>query len=293
MASNQLSTTAVEPLSMMKKLSPFVYIYEPESVVTPKTTRLRVPKLVFVASWMDAQDLHIIKYITRYQAVYPTSKIVLVKFILKESISPSLLRNAVEPAFTYLRSQLDAGFLSASPSEPEILMHLFSNGGSSTIRALYELFQSQTGRPFPLHAAVYDSCPGLFSFSTLYNVLIINFPRGFLRLIATPFVILFVIGLWIIHAFRFITGENYLSANWRILNDLDLVKQTNRAYIYGKADVMVDWRHVEMHAKQAAAEGLDVRTEVFEHSPHVSHMRTNGERYWNIITETWERAIAT
>ncbi|KAI1472085.1 uncharacterized protein F4812DRAFT_416530 [Daldinia caldariorum] len=293
MASNLPSTTAVKPLSMMKKLSPFVYIYEPESVVTPETTRLRVPKLIFVASWMDAQDLHIVKYITRYQAVYPTSTIVLAKFVLKESVSPSLLRNAVEPAFTYLRSQLDAGFLSASPREPEILMHLFSNGGSTTIRTLYELFQFRTGRPFPLHAAVYDSCPGIFSFSTIYSVLILNFPRGFLRFIATPIIILFVTCLWIIHAFRFITGEDYLSANWRVFNDLDLVKQTNRAYIYSKADVMVDWRHVEMHARQAAAEGLDVRTEVFEHSTHVSHMRTDGERYWKIVTETWERARAT
>ncbi|OTB14886.1 hypothetical protein K445DRAFT_318795 [Daldinia sp. EC12] len=291
MASNQLVTTAVKPLSMMKKLSPFVYIYEPESIVTPTTTRLRVPKLIFVASWMDAQDLHIAKYITRYQAIYPTSKIVLAKFVYKESMSPSLAREVVEPAFAFLRSELDAGFLSASPSEPEILMHLFSNGGSTTIRTLYELFQSQTGRPFPLHAAVYDSCPGLFSFSTTYNVLIINFPKGLFRLVATPFVTTFVSCLWIVHAFRFIIGENFMAVNWRVLNDLDLVKQTNRSYIYGKADVMVDWRHVEMHAKEAAAEGLDVRPELFEGSPHVSHMRSDGERYWRIVTETWERAI--
>ncbi|KAK6954921.1 hypothetical protein Daesc_002550 [Daldinia eschscholtzii] len=237
MASNQLVTTAVKPLSMMKKLSPFVYIYEPESIVAPTTTRLRVPKLIFVASWMDAQDLHIAKYITRYQAIYPTSKIVLAKFVYKESMSPSLAREVVEPAFTFLRSELDAGFLSASPSEPEILMGLF-------------------------------------------------------RLIATPFVTTFVTCLWIVHAFRFIIGENFMAVNWRVLNDLDLVKQTNRSYIYGKADVMVDWRHVEIHAKEAAVVGLDVRTELFEGSPHVSHMRSDGERYWRIVTETWERAIA-
>ncbi|KAF3067458.1 putative indole-diterpene biosynthesis protein [Daldinia childiae] len=291
MASNQPATAVVKPLSMMKELTPFVYIYEPESIVTRQTTRLRVPKLIFVASWMDAQDLHIAKYITRYQAIYPTSRIILAKFVFKESMSRSLAQKTVEPAFTYLLSQLDSGFLSASPTEPEILTHVFSNGGSTTMRALYELFQSQTGRPFPLHAAVYDSCPGLFSFSPTYNVMIINFPKGLLRLIATPLVIAFVTCLWILHALRFITGENFLSVNWRVLNNLDLVKQTNRSYIYGKADLMVDWRHVEMHARQAVAKGLEVRIEVFECSPHVSHMRSDGERYWRIVTETWERTI--
>ncbi|KAI0131478.1 hypothetical protein F4814DRAFT_406148 [Daldinia grandis] len=292
MASNQPATAVVKPLSMMKELTPFVYIYEPESIVTRQTTRLQVPKLIFVASWMDAQDLHIAKYITRYQAIYPTSEIILAKFIFKESISRSLAQKTVGPAFTYLRSQLDSGFLSTSPTEPEILTHVFSNGGSTTIRTLYELFQSQTGRPFPLHTAVYDSCPGLFGFSPTYNVMIINFPKGLPRLIATPFVIVFVTYLCILHALRFIIGDNFLSVNWRGFNNLDLVKQTNRSYIYGKADIMVDWRHVEMHAKQATAKGLEVRTEAFEGSPHVSHMRSESERYWRIVMETWQRAIA-
>ncbi|KAI8957591.1 hypothetical protein F5Y11DRAFT_78288 [Daldinia sp. FL1419] len=291
MAPNQPSTSVVKPLSMMKKLSPFVYIYEPESIVTQKTTRLRAPKLVFVASWMDAQDLHIAKYITRYQAIFPTTKIVLVKFVYKESISPSLAQEAVGPAFAYLRSMLDSDFLSTSPTEPEILVHVFSNGGSTTIRTLYELFQAQTGLPFPLHAAVYDSCPGLFSFSTAYSVIILNFSKGLLRAVVTPIVFAFVVCLWIVHALELIAGESFLSVNWRMINDLDLVKQTNRAYIYGKADVMVDWRHVEMHATESAAKGLEVRRELFDHSPHVSHMRTDGQRYWKIITETWERAM--
>lgn len=160
------------------------------------------------------------------------------------------------------------------------------------MQILYRLFQSQTGRPFPLHTAVYDSCPGMYSFSSLYSVFMVNFPKGLLRLIATPFITALIVCLWIWHhPLRVLSGEDFLLKNSRVHNDLDLVKQTNRSYIYGKTDVMVDWKHVEKHAKEATAKGLLVRREVYERSAHVSHMRTDGERYWKTVTETWERAM--
>lgn len=278
-------------VSKMNKLSPYVSFYEPRTATLPQLTRERPPKLILIAAWMDAQDSHIGKYIMRYQEIYPTSKILLVKFVFKESIFASFARKAVEPAFAYLRAQIESGMLSASPTEPEILVHTFSNGGSTTMQMLYQIFRTQTGRPFPLHSAVYDSSPGLFTFHSLYNVFMVNFPRGFLRLAAAPLVTAFIVCLWIWHnPLRMISGEDLLVKNSRIHNDLDLVKQTNRTYIYSKADIMVDWRHVEKHAEQAAAKGLAVRRECFEHSPHVSHMRTDGERYWMIIKETWEVA---
>ncbi|KAI2615180.1 hypothetical protein GGR54DRAFT_614312 [Hypoxylon sp. NC1633] len=277
---------------MMKKLSSFVYLYEPDSTVTPQPALPGDPKLVFVAAWMDARDLHIAKYITQYQAIYPTSSILLVKFVFMESISVTSVNRAIEPDFAYLRSRIDSGVLSASPSQPEILAHIFSNGGSATARIIYQLFSSQTNLAFPLHAAVYDSCPGLYSFSSLYNVFMTSFPKRLIRLVAAPFVTAFIVCLWIWHnPLRVISGEDFLSRNSRAHNDMDLVKQTNRLYIYGRADVMVDWKHVETHAEQAAAKGLMVRREVFENSPHVSHMRTDGERYWKIITETWQKAV--
>lgn len=159
------------------------------------------------------------------------------------------------------------------------------------MRILYENFLSQMGHTFPLHAAVYDSCPGLYAFLPSYNAFIIGFQKGFLRFIAAPFVTALIVCLWIWHRpLRMLSGEDFLARNSRIHNDPTLVKQTNRSYIYGKADIMVDWRHVETHIKQAAAKGFVTRQELFEHSPHVSHMRTNGERYWKIFMETWRKA---
>ncbi|KAI1095258.1 hypothetical protein F5B19DRAFT_372426 [Rostrohypoxylon terebratum] len=278
----------------MKKLSSFVRLYEPVEVVGgqqphPKSD-LAAPKLILIASWMDARDLHIVKYITQYQSIYPTSKILLVKFVFKELVFASFTREVVGPALVYIRSQIDSEILSLSPAQPEILVHIFSNGGSATTRTLYQEFQAQTNHTFPLHVAVYDSCPGVYSFSTIYNVFMASFSGFFARLFAAPWITALVAWFWVWYRpLRILSGEDFLSANSRVHNDVDLVKQTTRSYIYGKADIMVDWKHVENHADQAAAKGFAVRREKFDSSPHVAHMRTCSDRYWMIIQETWEK----
>ncbi|KAI0006430.1 hypothetical protein F4779DRAFT_596501 [Xylariaceae sp. FL0662B] len=299
MASNGTVSASTQPLSMMTKLSPFVYIYEPDketlSQQQPQPQQPAAPpatpKLILIASWMDAQDSHIAKYLAQYQSIYPHSTILLVKFA-KSGIFLASSSRPVQPAISYLRSGLSSGFLSASPARPEILVHVFSNGGSITMQNLYRAFREQTGRAFPLHAAVYDSCPGLYSFGSAYNAMILGFPGAFARLVAAPLICALILGLWVCHyPLKFLFGEDVFLRNARVLNDRDLVEQRNRSYIYGRADVMVDWRDVEKHATAASAAGIVVRRELFDRSPHVSHMRTDGERYWRIVTETWEKSL--
>lgn len=93
--------------------------------------------------------------------------------------------------------------------------------------------------------------------------------------------------------------------------------QTLRTYIYSKQDAMIDWRHVEMHAADAATGGVNknannnnknhnngevsspttstrrtkipCRLEMFHGSGHVAHMRHDPERYWRVVVETWEQ----
>ncbi|KAJ2975728.1 hypothetical protein NUW58_g8275 [Xylaria curta] len=157
---------------------------------------------------------------------------------------------------------------------------------------VYVSYKRIFGQSFPLHCTVFDSCPGMHAFFASYNALIAGFPRGLLRFVVAPFIVLIMLTSWVWHVpFGFIAGEDFLSRNARVLNDRDLVKQTNRTYIYGKADAMVDWHHIETHAKKAASKGFDVRTEMFENSPHVAHMRTDSPRYWKTVEETWKKAI--
>ncbi|CAJ2510858.1 Uu.00g064830.m01.CDS01 [Anthostomella pinea] len=296
MASNQPLAVTPKPLSMMTELSPLVSIYESKNAAVPPSTSAPAPRLILMASWMDAQDVHIAKYITQYQAIYPTSSILLVKFFMKEILFVSMAQKAVQTAISYLRSQIDAGTLSASPTQPEILVHLFSNGGAISMREIYLSFKQTTGgQPFPSHTAVFDSCPGVYSSKNVYNAfLLYGFPQGLKRMIARPFVAMLVLTLWVFfRPLRFLAGEDPLAKSARILNDRRLVRQTNRAYVYGTVDTMVDCRHVDAHAKAAVAKGYDVRREVYERSPHVSHMRTDTERYWKIFTEIWEKAVST
>ncbi|KAI0107027.1 hypothetical protein GGR51DRAFT_164054 [Nemania sp. FL0031] len=277
-------------LHMMTKLSPYIFTYEPSETRTAPIAASD-PKLIILAAWMDAQDVHIAKYLAHYQATYPNAPILLLKFVMKEAMLAPVANSVVQPAVWYLRSLVTAGDLSATPDRPEILAHVFSNGGATSMQNIYVSYNRMFGQPLPLHCTVFDSCPGLHAFSTSYNALIAGFPRGLLRFVVSPFIVLILLASWLWYIpFSFVTGEDFLTKNARVLNDRDLVKQTNRTYIYGKADTMVDWLHIEKHAKKAVSKGFHVRKEIFDNSPHVAHMRTDSQRYWRIVEETWNKS---
>ncbi|RYP91213.1 hypothetical protein DL770_002690 [Monosporascus sp. CRB-9-2] len=293
MASKQPAATRAKPLAMMTRLSPFVSYYKaPKLTDSPDSgAATSAPKLILFAPWMDAQDAHIAKYITYYQTIYPTSTILLVKFTGKLTWSPATQNRAVQPAASYVRSQVDSGALSAAPRAPEVLMHIFSNGGATSVRSIYEVYRRKTGRAFPPHAAVYDSCPGLLSAVRGYHAFTLGL-RGPVRLLLAPLIALLIAAVSIWYGpLGFLAGEDMLTRNQRIHNDRTLARQTNRSYVYGKEDAMVDWRHIEEHARDATAKGIPVRRELYQGSAHVAHMRTDGERYWKIVTDTWKESI--
>ncbi|KAI1325655.1 hypothetical protein F5Y16DRAFT_377469 [Xylariaceae sp. FL0255] len=298
-----MAASSSTSLHMMSKLSDFVFSYEPSesrssapygSAAT--SAAVPAPKLILLASWMDAKDVHIAKYISHYQTIYPDSTILLVKFTMKETLSRRVADAVVQPAVWYILSLIRAGELSVSVApgaQPQILVHAFSNGGATTIRAMYMSFHRVFGRPFPLHVAVLDSCPGMAKFGSSYNALIAGYPKGLLRYVAAPFIALLVLWslLWYATLGKFV-GQNFLAMNYRLLNDRALVSQTARSYIYGDKDVMVDYSDVERHACTASSRRFKVRMERFGKSPHVAHMRSDGKRYWQIVKETWEKGTS-
>lgn len=257
---------------------------------TPSPSPGRVPKLVLIASWMDARDLHITKYIARYQTLYPSARILLVKSVLKHFIFESQAVKAVQPAVAYLKSLVASGYLSVDPTQPEILLHVFSNGGMGTTRHLFEAYQRVLAQPFPLHAAVYDSAPGYWSYWGVYNASMTGIRRGqwYLRWLAGP--ALHILSLYFMFVVVVLRRPYHLLINGKFHNNRTSLRQASRAYIYGKKDTMVAWRHVEQHAQEAADRGYAVRCEAFKDSPHVAHMRSDENRYWKIVTETWEQA---
>ena len=298
MASSQPAAKPAKPLAMMTRLSPLVSYYKPPSTAaaaatggSPASGTVAAPKLIVVASWMDAQDAHIAKYIAFYQSIYPTSTILLTKFRINLAWSAAARRRAVQPAAAFLRAQVDSGALTAAPREPEILVHVFSNGGAASMEHLYQIYRRKTGHALPPHAAVYDSNPGRTSATRTYNAFMAGV-RGAVRFLVGPLVAIFSVVTFLMYGpLKFLFGEGPLREAQRVHNDRALVRQTNRSYIYSKEDSMVDWRHVEEHAAEANAKGIPSRTERYENTAHVAHMRTDPGRYWKIVTDTWEEAI--
>lgn len=295
MGSSQTVSTRPDPLASMTEIGDYVFYHEPAAAPEMSQTSSFAttasssdPKLVVIASWMDAQDTHIAKYVTRYQTLYPTSRILLVKFVHTQMFWESQGVEAVQPAVAYLCSQINSKYLAASPERPQILLHVFSNGGMASTKHLLTSYRKETGQAFPHHCAIYDSCPGLWTYNGGYNAIMAGIPKGIYQWLFSPF--LRILNFYFMIVVKVLRRPYNLLINANFHNDKEEVRQSNRAYIYGQKDKMVEWTHVERHAQQAQGKGYAVRTELFADSPHVAHLRTDEPRYLRIVRETWEEA---
>jgi hypothetical protein len=268
----------------MTRISSHVYLYTPDDTSTATSTNPQVTpqKLILFCSWMGAGAKHIAKYLTRYQTLYPTSQILLIRADPRHMVFPSECLQITAPAVPIIRAALPP----SSSSQPQLLVHLFSNAGSSVLSHLYTHFAA-AGDVLPLHAAVFDSAPGEGTYSGSVAAFTAAAPAGWMRVAALPFVHLLICLFWL----KYIVtpwGKNPLVETARRHNDRSLVKEVRRSYIYSEEDVMIPWRGVERHAAAAREKGFEVRLEKFGGSLHVAHMVADAERYWRIVKATWE-----
>jgi hypothetical protein len=63
-----------------------------------------------------------------------------------------------------------------------------------------------------------------------------------------------------------------------------------RLYICSDTDEITPLRSVLTHAEESRALGFEVQTEVFKGTPHVSHARINGDKYWAAVEQLWRDA---
>jgi hypothetical protein len=290
MASNA-PAPKTNPLSFMETLSPVVSLYRPTGTGTAsappsnaETTRAP-PKLIIFAAWTGAQDQHIAKYITKYQALYPTSTILLLKSLpLLLCWTPREIPNAIAPAVPVIKSIFPEDAASSLDSaNPSLLIHFLSNGGSSSIAGLYDAY----GATLPPHIKVIDSAPSCISFWPSIEFFKAFVPKSG-HLLATPLLFLLsatcstgtTLGLMV--DFLKVWGETH--------NDTSKNGQeVRRLYVYSEEDKLVGWKGVEGHAKEAAEKGYEVRMEKFVGTGHVSHARGETEgRYWELVRGIWE-----
>lgn len=156
---------------------------------------------------MDARDAHIAKYVTRYQALYPTSSILLVKSSFMCFLRPKTARRDLQPAVHVIRNEVGAA--ETFDEKPQMLVHLFSNGGSCMLHYLYDEYARVPERSgasarhksdqsvLPPHVTIFDSVPGRWTYHGSTGAVLESVPSGWARHLAFPFVHLLGAFWWI------------------------------------------------------------------------------------------------
>lgn len=302
MASDVPAPAPASPLASMQPLSPIVSLHKPDAAPDPSA-----PKLIAVFSWMGAQDAHIAKYTARYQALFPASPILLVRCPLEYTVLSGKARREIQPALSAFRSFFpetgvegegegkdEANMKKRGEEEPEMMLHLFSNGGCIMFQHFINTLResSPTGKAvLPTHACAMDSCPGSFDWSRAYKAITASMPSWLSPLAHI------LIAAQVLLSF-FVDPMGAEGGRWGgALNEGDVLgRQVRRVYVFGDGDEMVDSADVVRHAGEARERGLDgrdgdgerVRLENFGQSKHVAHARTDGERYWGAVRWAWE-----
>lgn len=291
-------------LSFMQTLSPRVYLLRPppnDSTAGPRTDTDN-PALIIIFGWMNAGNGPLAKYVRQYQALFPASAILLVTCTFAGMTLPWLGLREARIAATATRAILEQDEAQTSLDSnaeprprPRLLAHVFSNAGSTMLYHLYTAYAA-TGASdgpetsvLPLHATVFDSTPAAFTYQTLLQGILDGAPSAATRLAIMPIAYLYVALIWTaVTVLRVPDHIGDLAP--RAHNDPARVNEARRVYMYSLADRITPAAGVERHADEAEARGFHVRREVFDGTGHVSHARVHADRYWRIVSQTWEEA---
>ncbi|KAI1131600.1 hypothetical protein F5Y10DRAFT_233170 [Nemania abortiva] len=275
----------IRPLSFMETLDPFVSLYRPPEASSSSSSKstLQQPQLIIVASWTGARDVHIAKYLVKYQAMYPAAQILLLKSTMNHMIRPSLIGHSMKHAASVVREVFQQTPVPLS-SGPRLLIHIFSNGGSSSIANLYEQYAAMAGRNeekrLPPHVTVFDSCPGVYSISRAVAFLTVGL-SSFQQLVAAPIFYALAAVLSALMALGLLPDP---LRDWgKAHNDTGNTAEVRRVYIYSRRDALIDYKAVEAHAAEAKTKGFSVALEKYQGSAHVAHLRKDEGRYWEIV----------
>ncbi|KAL4884020.1 hypothetical protein BJY04DRAFT_226281 [Aspergillus karnatakaensis] len=281
----------------------------------PATT---IPTTILLFAWGDALPKHITKYITGYQSLFPSSRIIVIlsKTLHASTQSPEARVRAMTPIIDLLfpipsTSLSASGSGSGSVSTPEqntiqkkskdgpkerILLHAMSNTGAIYAASTLLAYQARHGatNPLPHRLFVCDSLPGGVNFRSQVTCWARAMALGTSSSLPLPLPLLFLQSIWYIFlcmVFIYEKLRGFEAAGMfatGVMSDPALAsKDARRVYIYSREDEIVRWEDVEGFAAGARRVGYEVQMEVFSGSMHVGHMRVDPERYWGVILRAW------
>ncbi|KAI1323765.1 hypothetical protein F5Y16DRAFT_403099 [Xylariaceae sp. FL0255] len=278
-----MAPPAVEakPIVSMKTLDPLVSLYQPSE--SSSRNPAQQPRLIIIASWTGARDTHIAKYIVKYQTLYPDAHILLLKSTVNHILRPSLIGPSMKHAAPVVRAVFPQTSAS-SASFPDLLIHLFSNGGSSSIANLYEQYAAMAGpnddKYLPPHVTVFDSCPGHYSISRAVTFISVGL-SAFQKMAFLPILYAWAI-IWSVSMALGLLPDSL--GDWsKAHNETQNKTEMRRVYIYSASDELIGYEDVEAHAAEAKTKGFSVALEKYDGSAHVAHLRKDEARYWKIV----------
>ncbi|TXT11201.1 hypothetical protein VHUM_01952 [Vanrija humicola] len=244
---------------------------------------------------MGAKDVHIAKYLTPYRAAYPSSPIVVIRTELSDFLVPGRRDETDASSISSVStsdiadSELSGVLVKPRPARPELLIHVWSNGGGSVLAHLRAVLK-KAQVTLPRYSFVLDSTPGQFHYRSTYTAFALSFPP-WLRRILSPFLHAMVAWFWLRQNISRVfggPGGPLRTAAASHNTPLARASEVRRAYIYSDGDKLIHAADVEEHARDAEARGFNVRKENFGQSAHVAHMKADPERYWRVARETFE-----
>lgn len=187
---------------MASSMTEFVKIGPRTSLFTPQ--KPASGQLIIICTWLGAARKHIVKYISLYQTIAPSARILLIESNVPILISSYVKqRREIEPAVAAvldtLTSRSPTPFPSGTLSEtatdkehavntsssssnwyssnPRILLHVFSNGGTNTATQLLIVLNAHLKAPLQLAGLLCDSCPAKGTYWRSYDAMVLSLPK--------------------------------------------------------------------------------------------------------------------
>ncbi|KAH7382482.1 hypothetical protein DE146DRAFT_770547 [Phaeosphaeria sp. MPI-PUGE-AT-0046c] len=276
-------------------LGPSIYEYIPTSIHRSPYTVDKFdgePSLILLCTWTGAQNRYIAKYTSKYQSLFPTSRIMVIATTAKDLCFRNSRRKQyyLKPAVERISS---LEYLSACGNDAGTLMHVFSEGGSNKACELAEAYFTITGRRLPVSALCFDSTPGHPRYLRLCNALNKSLPQ--IPVLKHTGLLLgsVVLGaIWITYVGIKGYENNVITrTRQRLLDPVHWNLSSPRCYLYSINDQLIAWKDVNEHAELSMRMGFPVTEVLFEQSGHVGHARQDPELYWNAVMATWHSTI--
>ena len=316
---------------MASLLNDFIKIGPRTSLFTPLNPTSG--QLIIICTWLGAARKHISKYFALYRQIAPGARILLVESNVPILISSYVRqRNDIKPAVSAVLDTLRECDIRTAPSEnakaisngtntvnnndqhgslpsnankptPQILLHVFSNGGTNTATQLLIVLNARLQAPLPLAGLLCDSSPAEGTYWRSYDAMLLSLPKD----VATRFLgalachcILILLYTWIACGNenpaslqrRTMLDEKTVSPSWEEeIGEIGEKKVGGRvSYFYSKEDRMCLWSDVRGHADQARKLGWDVTEVLFEGSGHCAHFSKDADRYADTVKSIWDGA---